>query len=158
MSRNKANNESPSISLSCVDLGAERVQLPHWTQSGGPGADPAPTWSNHWRAAGRLVSLGAAQWVEDPDGLLFFLVWLTHTPGSAVPHNYTKGTSLKMLILPLTHFGLRATVPTSPGSGARPMTHMPPPLPNKIASQIEVDRALVNLGIALERTLRRSWD
>lgn len=88
-----------------------------------------------------------------PGGMLFFLMWLTHTPGSAVPHNYTKCTSLKMLISPLTHFGLRAIVPTSPGSGAQPMTHRPPPFSSKIASQVEVNQALVNLRMALEDPL-----
>lgn len=39
----------------------------------------------------------------------------SHTPEQrAAPHNYINFASLKMLISPLTHFGLRAIVPTSP--------------------------------------------
>lgn len=145
------------FTLPCGFGSGEGSALPLDTACRGPGADPAPTlvlsWS--WQTSSMVSSWASGEpgchtVSRGPGGLLFFLMRLTHTPGSTVPHNYTKCTSLKMLISPLTHFGLRAIVPTSPGSGAQPMTHRPPPFSNEIASQGEVNRALVNLGIALE--------
>lgn len=49
-----------------------------------------------------------------PGGLLFCLMWRTHTLGSAVPHNYTKCTSLKMLISPLDTFRAESHCPHLP--------------------------------------------
>lgn len=154
MSWSKVNDESLSKTR------AFHSPVCIWERRGsawrGPGADPAHLGLTMVLADRLHMSSGASgepgchSVSRGPGGVLFFLMWLSHTPGSAVPHNYTECTSLKMLISPLTHFGLRATVPTSPGSGAQPMTHRPPPFSSEIASQVEVNRASVNLGIALE--------
>lgn len=79
-------------------------------------------WSYHWSwEKSSLVSRQASdepreqpREVEDRSRLLSFLVWFTHTPGSIAPHSYINCASLKMLISPLTHFRLRATIRTSP--------------------------------------------
>lgn len=54
---------------SLCGFGGGEVQLPHWTEFRGPGADPAPalvlslvlTDQAPWQVAGPLVSLGATQ-------------------------------------------------------------------------------------------------
>lgn len=80
----------------------------------GSGADSAPgliagpdRWgfvASIWTS--REPGVQASWGVEDPKGLLSFLVRLTHTLGSAAPHNYINSASLKMLISSLTHFRL----------------------------------------------------
>ena len=138
-----------SGSLPWVDLGVERVKLSHRMQSVGAPvvilplpwvsslvlADRAP-----WQASGAPGSLGYIQlsWrVEDPRALLSFPARLTHTLGSTAPHNYINGTSLKMLISPLTYFRLRAIIPTSPPR-LRGLAHDSHTLLGEIAPRIEV--------------------
>lgn len=153
-----------SVSLPCVDLGVERFSS---LTGQGLGAQvlilPPPLsypWSWQTRLRGKQLGLWWA-WMQRSEqktwrAALLSSPALTHTPGSAAPHNYIKCVSLKMRISPLTHFGLVAIVPASPGSEAPPMTHMRPPLPGETAPQTEVAQTLVNLGNALGRTFRPS--
>lgn len=109
-----------SISLPWVDWWVERVRLsPLVLTCRSPGADggPALVWSRVLRDGTPLRAWGAARELEDPSTLLPFPVWLAHTPGSPVPHNYINCASLKMLIALLTHLGPGATITTSPGLG-----------------------------------------
>lgn len=127
--------------------GGEGETLPLDAERRDPGGNPAP-------ALGLITSPGrpgslASIWgpeepglqiswrLEDPRALLSFPARLTHTLGSAAPHNYINGTSLKMLILPLTYFRLRAIVPTSPPR-LRGLAHDSHALPGEIAPRIEV--------------------
>lgn len=70
--------------------------------------------------------------VENRRELFSFLARFAHTLGSAAPHNYINGTSLRTLILPLTQLGLGALVPSSPRFGAWLVTHVPLPLPEEM--------------------------
>ena len=76
--------------------------------------------------------------VENRRELLSFLVRLTHTLGSAAPHNYINGTSLRMLILPLTQFGLGAIDPSSPRLRGLAHDSRASTSPRRDAPQLEV--------------------